>query len=310
MRYLSILLLLSLVVLKGWAQELKSELDGRFNFYVVNDMGRNGYYDQKSIAEKMGEMADITDPEFVAALGDVHHFDGVASTSDPLWMTNYELIYKHPELMLDWFPILGNHEYRGNTQAVLDYSNVSRRWSMPARYYTKTFSIDDKGNTLRLIFVDTAPLIDKYRNGSEEYPDAGRQDMQRQLTWIDSVLTVNKATWTVVMGHHPVYAQTPKEEEERLDLQKRLDPLLKKHKVDLYVCGHIHNFQHIRRKDSSVDYIVNTAGSLSRKVSPIEGTQFCNGGTGFSVCSASGDNLRFYMLDKDGEMLYKVERKK
>ena len=26
--------------------------------------------------------------------------------------------------MIDWFPILGNHEYRGNTQAVLDYTNA------------------------------------------------------------------------------------------------------------------------------------------------------------------------------------------
>ena len=52
--------------------------------------------------------------------------------NDPLWMTNYELIYSHPELMIDWFPLLGNHEYRGNTQAVLDYSNISRRWTMPA----------------------------------------------------------------------------------------------------------------------------------------------------------------------------------
>ena len=58
----------------------------------------------------------------VVAAGDVHHFEGVRSVQDPLWMTNYELIYSHPDLMLPWYPILGNHEYRGNTQAVLDYS--------------------------------------------------------------------------------------------------------------------------------------------------------------------------------------------
>ena len=84
-------------------------------------------------------------------------------------MTNYELIYSHPELMIDWFPILGNHEYRGNTQAVLDYTNVSRRWSMPGRYYTKVF--EKKGTAIRFVMIDTAPLIDKYRNESETYPD-------------------------------------------------------------------------------------------------------------------------------------------
>ena len=83
----------------------------------------------------MGQMAEEVGPEFVLATGDVHHFDGVRSVNDPLWMTNYAHIYSHPELMIDWFPLLSNHEYRGNTQAVLDYSNISRRWTMPARYY-------------------------------------------------------------------------------------------------------------------------------------------------------------------------------
>lgn len=291
-------------------ETIQPETDGRFNFYVVNDLGRNGYYDQKPIAEKMGQMEEVFGPEFVAALGDTHHFEGVASVNDPLWMTNYELIYSHPELMIEWFPVLGNHEYRGNTQAVLDYSKISRRWCMPARYYTKEYTIDEKGNKLRLVFIDTAPLIDKYREDTHTYPDAVKQDMQRQLGWIDSVLSVNKAAWTVVLGHHPVYAQTGKPEKERLDLQERLDPILKKYKADFYICGHIHNYQHIQREDSPVDYIVNTSASLSRKVKPIEGTRFCHGATGFSVCSASAHDLRFYMLDKEGKILYTVERKK
>lgn len=66
--------------------------------------------------------------------------------------------------MIDWFPVLGNHEYRGNTQAVLDYTNISRRWTMPARYYTKAF--EDKGATIRIVWIDTAPMMDKYRKDS------------------------------------------------------------------------------------------------------------------------------------------------
>ena len=97
-------------------------LEKDLNFYMGNDLGRNGYYEQKPIAELMGVMAETVGIECVVAAGDVHHFEGVRSVDDPLWMTNYELIYSHPELMLPWYPILGNHEYRGNTQAVLDYS--------------------------------------------------------------------------------------------------------------------------------------------------------------------------------------------
>ncbi|HOH07886.1 MAG TPA: metallophosphoesterase, partial [bacterium] len=111
-------------------RDLAQEVDDRFNFLIANDLGRNGYYDQKPVAAKMGEVGEKVDVEFVALLGDAHHFNGVASVQDPLWMTNYELIYNHPELMCEWYPVIGNHEYRGNTQAVLDYRKVSRRWAM------------------------------------------------------------------------------------------------------------------------------------------------------------------------------------
>ena len=284
-----------------------SVFDKKFNFYVANDLGRNGYYDQKTIAELMGVMAENgADPEFVLATGDVHHFEGVRSVNDPLWMTNYELIYSHPELMIDWFPLLGNHEYRGNTQAVQDYSNVSRRWTMPARYYTKTFA--DKDMTIRVVWIDTAPLIDKYRNEKETYPDACKQE--QQLAWIDSVLTSAKEDWIIVPGHHPIYAETPKDESERLDMQARLDPILRKHKVDMYICGHIHNFQHVRVPGSNIDYITNSSGSLSRKVKPIEGTVFCSPASGFSIVSANKKTLELRMIDKDGNVLHTVTRNK
>ena len=285
-----------------------SVFDKKFNFYVANDLGRNGYYDQKTIAELMGVMAENgADPEFVLATGDVHHFEGVRSVNDPLWMTNYELIYSHPELMIDWFPLLGNHEYRGNTQAVQDYSNVSRRWTMPARYYTKTFA--DKDMTIRVVWIDTAPLIDKYRNEKETYPDACKQDYQQQLAWIDSVLTSAKEDWIIVAGHHPIYAETPKDESERLDMQARLDPILRKHKVDMYI-WHIHNFQHVRVPGSNIDYITNSSGSLSRKVKPIEGTVFCSPASGFSIVSANKKTLELRMIDKDGNVLHTVTRNK
>ena len=277
----------------------------QFNVFIANDLGRNGYYDQKPIAELMGQMAEAgADPEFIIATGDVHHFNGVASINDPLWMTNYELIYSHPELMIDWHPVLGNHEYRGNTQAVLDYGQVSRRWEMPGRYYTKSY--EHKGMTMRILWIDTTPLISKYRNDQETYPDACLQNDEVQLAWIDSVLTAATEQWVIVCGHHPIHADTPKEVSEREDMQRRLDPILRKHHVDMYICGHIHNFQHLRVKGSNI----NSAGSLSRKVNPIEGTQFCSPEPGFSILSANKEQLILRMIDKKGNILYELKHTK
>lgn len=299
------------VVTVSFAQTPESwkTLEKPLNFYLANDLGRNGYYDQKPIAELMGNMAENVDIECVIAAGDVHHFEGVRSVNDPLWMTNYELIYSHPELMIPWYAILGNHEYRGNTQAVIDYSAVSARWNVPDRYYT--FAMENDGVTVRFVMVDTAPLLDKYREDTEKYPDACKQDMNKQLAWIDSVMTAAKEDWVLVVGHHPIYAETGKDDSERLDLQKRLDSVLRKHKnVDMYLCGHIHNFQHIRKADSNIDYVVNTSGSLSRKVKPVDGTKFCSGETGFSLISADKKELNLHMINKEGKVIYTVSRKK
>jgi len=286
-----------------------SELGKNFTFMIASDLGRNGYYDQKPVAEMMGEVAAIADVEFVAEIGDVHHFLGVKSVQDPLWQTNFEWIYKHPGLMIRWYPILGNHEYRGNTQAVIDYSNVSRRWIMPARYYAKTFTVS-KNIEVLLLFIDTVPMIDKYRNDPDEYPDAGKQSMDRQLAWIDSTLSASKAKWKIVLGHHPLYAETGKEESERADLKKRLQPLLDKHKVDISVAGHIHNFQHMHVTNSDVDYFVNSSASLTRKVSHLDGHLFISADSGFSLCTVKDTELIISFVNKAGEIIYQYKRTK
>lgn len=293
------------ITINAQTPEVWKTLKKDANFFMANDLGRNGYYDQKPIAELMGVMAEEIGPECVIAAGDVHHFEGVRSVNDPLWMTNYELIYSHPELMIHWCPILGNHEYRGNTQAVLDYAQVSRRWEMPARYYTKAFEED--GTTVRFVLVDTTPLMQKYRRSTEKYPDACKQDNEKQLAWVDSVLTAAKEDWVIVIGHHPIYAETPKEESERADMQNTLDKVLRRHNnVALYACGHIHNFQHVRPKGSKFDYVVNSSASLSRKVGTIDGTVFCSPESGFSVIAADKKELCLHMIDKNGKVLHTV----
>ena len=274
----------------------------------ANDLGRNGYYDQKPIAETMGKMAETIDIEFVVAAGDIHHFEGVQSISDPLWMTNFELIYSHPDLMIQWYPICGNHEYRSNTDAVVEYSNVSARWEMPAKYYT--FVKEEDGVTVRIVMVDTTPMIDKYREETDKYADASRSDWKEQTAWLDEVLSEADEDWVLVVGHHPIYAYTDKSESERTDLQQRLDPVIRKYgNVDMYLCGHIHTFQHIRKDGCDIDYVVNTSGSLSREdVQPTDGTVFCSNKSGWSLITADEHELKLHMLDKEGNVLHTVTR--
>lgn len=307
-----LLFLLPLAAIAQTEQDWKA-MERSIGVVLANDLGRNGYYDQKPISETMAALCETVDVECVVAPGDIHHFEGVRSVDDPLWMTNYELIYSHPELMIPWHCTLGNHEYRGATQACIDYTRTSARWNMPERYHTFVLTADD-GTTLRFVLIDTTPLIDKYRTETDKYPDAALQDRDRQLAWMDSVLTAANEDWVLVAGHHPVYADTDKDDCERADMQKYVRPVLQRHsdKVAMYLCGHIHNFQHIRPGNGDpIDYVVNSSASLSRKkVAPTPGAVFVSGESGFSFIAADRHSLTLYMLDKEGRTLHKIERTK
>ena len=113
------------------------------------------------------------------------------------------------------------------------------------------------------------------------------------------------------MGHHPIYAYTEKTENERLDMQKRVLPILQRyHNVAIYACGHIHSFQHLKMKGDDIDYVVNSSASLARPVEAVEGTMFCSSADGFSVITADKKQLRLSMIDHDGNIIHEVKKTK
>ena len=211
--------------------------------------------------------------------------------------------------MLPWYPLLGNHEYEGNTQAVIDYSKVSRRWDMPARYYSKTFKTAQNTEVL-VLWIDTPRLIDKYRNNPAEFADAQLQSIEEELDWLKSTLENSNAKWKIVMGHHPVYGGTYKSDSERGDLQERLQPILDYSKVDIFIGGHLHNFQHLQVEGSDIDYFVNTSASQTRKVDPIKGQLFGSSDSGFTLCTVKDNELIITFVNKEGKIIYRYSRNK
>lgn len=288
---------------KSW-RKLKQDI----NIFWASDLDRSGCYDQKVIANLMGEMAGKIKPKCIISTGDTHHGNGVKSVTDDDWQEHLVDMYNHRNLaQLDWWAIAGNHEYRGNSQALIDYSKVNPRWRMPAKYYTTVF--EKGGATIRFVMLDTTPLIDMYRE-SEKYPDAKHQDKEAQLEWLEKVLSEATEDWVVVAGHHPVYAYTKKSKSERDDIKKAINGILRKHKVAMYICGHIHSFQHIRRKGYDIDYIVNSSASWARDVKQTNGTQYCSNEAGFSVITASKKRLSVHFIDKNGNILHTVNQTK
>ena len=288
---------------KAW-RKLRQDI----NIFWASDLDRGGCFDQQVIANLMGEMAGKIKPECIISTGDTHHGNGVKSAKDDDWQEHLIEMYNHRNLAkLDWWAVTGNHEYRGNSQALIDYSKVNPHWRMPAKYYTMVFK--KGGATIRFVMLDTTPLIDRYRE-SNKYPDAKHQDKDAQLEWLDKVLSESTEDWVIVAGHHPVYADTKKPRIERDDMKKTINSILRKHKVAMYICGHIHSFQHIRRKGYDIDYLVNSSASWARDVKKTKDMQYCSNEAGFSVITASKKRLSVHMIDKNGNILHTVNKTK
>lgn len=307
-RFILSLLIGTFILFGVSAQPQKSwrKMKQNINFIVASDLDKRGCYDQKVIAELMGEVAKRVKPAAIISTGDTHHGNGVKSATDDDWKERFEDIYTHPKLQIDWYATLGNHEHRGNIQGVIDYSRVNPNWNMPSPYYTKVF--EKGGVTIRFVILDTPSLIEKYRK-SNKYSGAGREDKSTQIEWLDSVLSQAKEDWVVVIGHHPIYADTKKSKSERSDLKSAINNTLRKYNnVEMYICGHIHNFQHLRSKSGNIDYIVNSSASESRSVKMTSRTKYCSPETGFSVIAAGKKSLALYMIDRNGNILHTVKR--
>ena len=288
------------------AKSVTSKTFGRaFNFMIVSDWGWNGLNHQQEVADQMAKTADSVGAKFIATCGDNFQVSGVASAQDPLWMLSFENVYKGLSLQVDWYPVLGNHDYKGNTQAEIDYTKISRRWHMTDRYYTFTKKINDSVSA-RFIFLDTPPLVDEYHS-KDGYPDIAAQDTAKQMNWLNDVLTNSKEQWNIVFGHHPVYSASNKHG-NTVEMIQKVKPLLERYHAQFYFCGHDHDFQHLREKGKNVDYVVTGTGGEPRPSSKNGLSLFSKSVPGFSEVTFHADSIRVIFMGANGESQYKIER--
>jgi len=278
------------------------------SFLAVGDWGRDGMFLQAEVARWMGETATALGADFVISVGDNFYEDGVESVHDPKWKTSFEDVYTAPSLQVPWYVALGNHDYHGNAQAQLDYAKTSKRWNMPDRWYSHhQAAVTNKGRVAVEVFVlDTSPFIAAYHADGAEKVKVKGQKTGPQLKWLDAALSRSTAEWQVVVGHHPIYsagqygvpAGTP-------ELIARLDPILQRHRVPLYLCGHEHELQYITH--GATNYVCTGAGSLTRKRCRAERGDFCSVQSGFTAFEASPTSLSIGYCDWQGDGLYVVE---
>lgn len=278
-----------------------------FAFLALGDWGQQGAIMQRRVAGALGDAALDHASRFVISAGDNFYPAGVASTTDAHWRRSFEDVYTAPGLQIPWFAALGNHDYRGDVQAQIDYSRLSRRWRMPNRYFK--VACGDFGLPLVDIFIiDTSPMVDA-ANYDEWLQQLARgrhapHESVRQLAWLDQALAASNAPWKIVVGHHPVYSGGHGDSPV---LVERLAPMLKARGVQVYINGHDHSLQHIRR--GGIDYVCTGSGAEANdRVRAVEGTHHASSTPGFAAFQIDPETLTFEFRDQDGARVYQARR--
>jgi tartrate-resistant acid phosphatase type 5 len=262
-------------------------------FLTIGDWGRRASEDQPAVAAQMAKTARAIDSEFVATVGDNFYQDGVQSSADSHWRQSFLDVYD-PVALEAWYPALGNHDYHGNPDAQIAFSQVDGRWRLPARYYRQRVKTS-KGAKVDLFMIDSSPIADK--KWAPKSPD-----IAIQKAWLKSELAASDAQWKLVFGHHTVVSSG---ESGRLypEFAQWLTPLLKQYGVQAYVCGHDHHLEHLVH--DGMTYIISGGGSQGDglKAQKAPGHKAGWPLAGFTAFKITGDTLTVDFIGKTGATL-------
>lgn len=287
------------VPLRGYARTWDlTELHhpGEVRLLVVGDTG-SGDDNQRAVAAAMERKCVEEKPDAVILLGDNFYMDGVADVQDGQWQSKFSEIYGQPCLSVTPFAaVLGNHDYKGNPQAQIDYTQVATsvdarverlKWIMPAR----AFVIRSPG-ILNIAMIDS------------NFPDRcfmGFCSLDRVL----EDLVQQSTPWTIVAGHHPLFSGG----------KYRTMKMLRRYFVGNFYCdagasmywaGHDHNLQLLSGNDGDLPCAVNQliAGGGGASLYPAEilpgQSEFAATKHGFAVARVRADSFQIQIFGVDG----------
>jgi len=284
-------------------------VSSNITFLAVGDWGsasENNSYStsQKECAKQMAIIASKNDISFILNLGDNFYENGVQSVNDPLWKTDFTDIYSAPSLQVPWLSVLGNHDWRGNWKAQIEYSQNHKNWVLPSNYYSYDWKVSgDKYATF--VMLDTTPIV-------EQKPS----DYKDQILWLDKKLasiSPQGDRWVFVAGHH--YIESKAGVLELMD--SIVKPILDKYNVTVYFAGHKHSLEYLVHK-SHFHHIISGAGSrIDPKISSEEkhidsksDLKFYAQKVGFVLVDLSPQVMKLTYYDIHGNNIYSNEVKK
>jgi tartrate-resistant acid phosphatase type 5 len=238
---------------------------------------------QQQVASALLKYHRQTSFDFGITLGDNFYPVGMESPRDPRWTTQWEQLYQ--ALGIKFYATLGNHDWGhpDSPAAEIIYSDRSQTWRMPSPYYTFT------AGQVQFFALDTNRIS------------------EAQLIWLKEELSRSQAKWKVTYGHHHIYSATRGDNRELIG---RLLPVLQGGGVDIYICGHDHNLQHVRPEGGVHFFVAGGGGAGTYELNEYERTIFKAQKHGFAVLEADEKRLKVKLVGADGAQAYEYALEK
>jgi 3',5'-cyclic AMP phosphodiesterase CpdA len=282
---------------------------GACHLLAVGDCGvrRKDLARQRAVSEGMARYARRCRfrPDALAMLGDNFYGGlGRAGVASSRWDANVEAMYPADAFPCPVYGVLGNHDYSdgpagGSVAAQLGYRRHApdSRWTMPHKWYRFTLPAEQPLATVLVLdtnFVFNGGLTSRER--------------KQQWAWLTQELARPRQTpWLFVLGHHPVYSNGS--HGDTRSLIDHLDPLLRHHRVDLYLCGHDHDLQHLQFRNHPTSFVVSGAGGArAREVRERRRGAFARSVYGFTHLEVASDALTVRHVDANGTPLHAFTR--
>lgn len=277
--------------------------DNAVHFLVMGDWGVRGNKGQRQVATAMAVAAEQLDISFIITTGDNFYPSGVESVSDSHWVQSFRNVYDAASLQCAWLPVLGNHDYGLDPEAQVEYSQVDKRWRMPARYYDTSIAIGR--DSLLMIFLDTEPMERQLRGLS---PDTARYSVtyvDEQIAWLKELLRGSRAKWKIVTGHHPLHTGGSRRHNVRVKkLRKLLQPIFHANGVNFYFAGHEHHLELLQPKGPT-SYVISGGGFDARHVGWLKFHRlFARRSRGFVTVSISADECLLQFVNDHQQVIY------
>ncbi|AUB34731.1 3',5'-cyclic AMP phosphodiesterase CpdA [Nostoc flagelliforme CCNUN1] len=253
------------------ANPAKKDLLLRFVSVADTGTGAKGQY---AVARAMNAYHKRNPYDLVVLAGDNIYNNGEIEKIGAVFERPYQALLK---LGVKFQACLGNHDIRTeNGDPQVKYAG----FNMKGRYYTF------KRNQVQFFALDTN----------------SNADWKNQLSWLEKELSLSKAPWKVVFGHHPIYSSGHYGVNQ--SFIKIFTPLFQKYGVQLYINGHDHTYERTRAINGTT-YLVTGAGAGTRPIGRSEWTEYSAEKLSFASYEVYKDRIEVSAIATDNRVFDK-----